>query len=59
MISFLTCPECGNMTFVGADRRVDTIYCSGKCRSRAYRRYDAFTSRSRPVRSAGIRTLRR
>lgn len=38
MIRLLTCPECGVITFAGAIHRIDMRYCSGKCRSRAYRR---------------------
>lgn len=38
MIRLLTCPVCGQITFAGGGRRCDTVYCSGKCRSRAWRR---------------------
>ncbi|WP_326594342.1 hypothetical protein [Streptomyces sp. NBC_01294] len=38
MISLLTCPECGLITFAGGGRRQDAVYCSGRCRSRAWRR---------------------
>ncbi|WP_030753210.1 hypothetical protein [Streptomyces sp. NRRL S-31] len=38
MIRLLTCPECGQITFAGGDRRQDAVYCSGRCRSRAWRR---------------------
>lgn len=38
MVRWLTCPVCGRITFVGGDRRRDTVYCSGRCRSRAWRR---------------------
>jgi hypothetical protein len=37
MIRLLTCPVCGGMTFAGGDRRRDALYCSGRCRSRAWR----------------------
>ncbi|MBI0377289.1 hypothetical protein JBE27_13690 [Streptomyces albiflaviniger] len=38
MIRLLTCPECGHITFAGATRRSDLVFCSGRCRSRAWRR---------------------
>ncbi|MFD4764243.1 hypothetical protein ACFWOJ_37145 [Streptomyces sp. NPDC058439] len=41
MIRLLTCPVCGRMTFAGGGRRRDAVYCSGKCRSRAWRRHTA------------------
>ncbi|MFH7340654.1 hypothetical protein [Streptomyces sp. KHY 26] len=47
MIRLLTCPECGRITFAGASRRQDTVYCSGPCRSRAWRRREARRARLR------------
>ncbi|MFE3906664.1 GntR family transcriptional regulator [Streptomyces sp. NPDC059153] len=38
MIRLLTCPVCGRITSAGGDRRRDASYCSGRCRSRAWRR---------------------
>lgn len=37
MVRLLTCLVCGRLTFAGAGRRQDTVYCSGQCRSRAWR----------------------
>ncbi|MFE5562897.1 hypothetical protein [Streptomyces sp. NPDC056544] len=37
MIRLLTCPVCGRLAFAGASRRQDAMYCSGRCRSRAWR----------------------
>ncbi|WP_055523201.1 hypothetical protein [Streptomyces graminilatus] len=47
MIRLLTCPECGHMTFAGGHRRQDAVYCSGRCRSRAWRRRAARRARRR------------
>ncbi|GAA2904662.1 hypothetical protein GCM10010524_40660 [Streptomyces mexicanus] len=47
MIRLLTCPECGRITFAGGDRRRDAVYCSGRCRSRAWRRRAARRARRR------------
>ncbi|PWS50891.1 hypothetical protein DLE01_15710 [Streptomyces sp. FT05W] len=33
----LTCPVCGTVTFAGAGRRRDAVFCSGRCRTRAWR----------------------
>ncbi|MEU7363342.1 MULTISPECIES: hypothetical protein [Streptomyces] len=38
MMRLLTCPECGRITFAGGDRRRDAVHCSGRCRSRSWRR---------------------
>ncbi|MER6092415.1 hypothetical protein [Streptomyces bluensis] len=45
IIRLLTCPECGHITFAGGDRRRDAVYCSGRCRSRAWRRRTARRAR--------------
>ncbi|MDT9701618.1 hypothetical protein [Streptomyces sp. P17] len=47
IIRLLTCPECGQITFAGGHRRQDTVYCSGRCRSRAWRRRAARRARRR------------
>ncbi|MFE5563126.1 hypothetical protein [Streptomyces sp. NPDC056544] len=47
MISILTCPECDRITFAGSSRRQDAVYCSGRCRSRAWRRRTARRTRHR------------
>ncbi|MCX5166151.1 hypothetical protein OOK39_44735 [Streptomyces sp. NBC_00264] len=46
MIRLLTCPVCGRITFAGGDRRRDALYCSGRCRSRAWRRRAARRART-------------
>lgn len=38
VIDMLTCRECGWATFPGGGRRRDALYCSGRCRTRAWRR---------------------
>ncbi len=45
IIRLLTCPECGRITFAGGGRRQDAIYCSGRCRSRSWRRRAARRAR--------------
>lgn len=45
MSRLLTCPEGGVITFVGGDRRQDAMYCSGRCRSRVWRRRAARRAR--------------
>lgn len=47
IIRLLTCPECGQITFAGGHRRQDAVYCSGRCRSRAWRRRAARRARRR------------
>lgn len=32
------CPECGARWVVGVDRRSDALYCSTRCKVRAWRR---------------------
>lgn len=44
MIRLLTCPVCGQLTFAGGGQRCDAVYCSGQCRSRAWRRCAARTA---------------
>jgi hypothetical protein len=33
-----SCPECGSTWVVGFDRRANAVYCSHRCRTRAWRR---------------------
>jgi len=50
----LLCPVCGRMTYAAGSRRRDAVYCSARCRDRAYRRRhqtyrDVKTSRTQAV----------
>jgi hypothetical protein len=45
IIRILTCPACGTITFAGASRRSDAVYCGGTCRSRAWRQRAARRAR--------------
>ncbi|MFC7794168.1 hypothetical protein [Streptomyces cinereoruber] len=48
IVRLLTCPVCDRLVFAGPGRRRDAVYCSGRCRSRAWRRRAARCARSRP-----------
>ncbi|BAJ25871.1 hypothetical protein KSE_76560t [Kitasatospora setae KM-6054] len=46
LIRALTCPVCGRATMARASRRRDAVYCSGRCRSRAWRQRASRRARS-------------
>lgn len=52
----LFCPVCGHILFLGSKLRRDAFFCSGRCRTRAWRlrkTYGAVTSSRHEPGSAG------